>query len=305
MLVHLARIDGQDDCDVAVDDFEELASRDTVQRHHLTPDPDAADLILFTQCHNVDWRLRAIRSHPLTRRFRSKVMVYDQRDRPWRSFPGVYVSTPASQFDDRSQRAWGYPRTPAGEIPAAKTDLLFSFVGSPTSPCRVPLFGLNHPEGHVEEVRDFMFWDGYSPSYSERKAHYQEVLGRSKFVLCPRGRGTSSFRLYEALAARRVPVIISDEWVPPRGPDWDACSLRWPEGRTSGLVAFLEGRAGDWEIMSASAGRAHEKFFHVGSCFHNVVEQCADLLGAGVSASASARVLSRSVAAAARERLAR
>src|ERR1041385_4875007 len=49
-------------------------------------------------------------------------------------------------------------------------------------------------------------------------------------------------------AAGRVPVVISDPWVPPRGPDWDALPIRWPEGRTDGLVEALEARSVEWAV---------------------------------------------------------
>ena len=50
-------------------------------------------------------------------------------------------------------------------------------------------------------------------------------------ILCPRGEGTSSIRLFESLRMGRPPVIISDQWVPPEGPAWDTFSVRIPERR--------------------------------------------------------------------------
>jgi hypothetical protein len=72
-------------------------------------------------------------------------------------------------------------------------------------------------------------------------------------------------------------VIISDEWVPPRGPDWDAIGIRWPEGRTNGLSELLEERAADWPAMSASARAAHAEFFAPDVSFHRVLECCREL----------------------------
>ncbi len=303
MLVHLARLGAGHPADASVDDFELLAAEDRFGVHEFTADPAAADVILFTQCHQVDWRLRAVREHPLARAFWEKVMVYDERDRPWRSFPGVYVSAPARGFDERTQRAWGYLRTPEVGGPAVDPDLLFSFIGSDTAPCRRPLLELSHPDAFIEEARDFMFWDGHSPGYRDRRARYQDVLGRSRFVLCPRGRGTSSFRLYETLAAGRVPVIISDDWVAPPGPDWDACCLRWPEGHTRGLVALLEERDRDWTALSDAAARTYGEYFAADVCAHRVVDLCRELHETGRRPSPAWRVRGRSLRAALRERL--
>src|SRR2546423_15223097 len=107
---------------------EALARVDRVGRHELSADAENADLGLFTQCHMLprDWRLSALRDHPLTRRYRDKVMVFDERDRPWCAFPGVYVSMPRTHFEDRFQRAWGdFPAAPIEST--RQPDLLFSF----------------------------------------------------------------------------------------------------------------------------------------------------------------------------------
>ena len=224
--IHLPRLSFNRWSDLQVDELEKLAAKDRNGVHELVDNADEADVVLFVQCHMVDWRLRAIREHPVARSHWDKVMVYDERDRNWRSFPGIYVSTPSPRFDARSQRAWSYMRVPSEPPESREPDLLFSLVGSLTAPCRKPLFELRHPDAIVEQVDDFMFWDESSRGYDERRRHFQEVIARSRFVLCPRGAGTSSFRLYETLAAGRVPVIIADQWVAPVGPNWNSFSLR-------------------------------------------------------------------------------
>ena len=140
-----------------------------------------------------------------------------------------------------------------------------------------------------------MFWDERSPGYTTKRAHYQEVLMRSRFVLCPRGRGTSSMRLYETLAAGRVPVIISDEWVAPRGPEWEACSLRWPEGRIEGLIEALEEREQDWPAMSAVARREHAEYFAGDVAFHRLLDVYGELVELGVQPDSPAKIWSRSI----------
>jgi hypothetical protein len=278
MDVHLGRL-GSEAHDAPVDEFEQLAHADRFGEHRLTHDPKSAEVILFPQCHMLpaDWRLSAIRDHPLAVRYWDKVMVYDERDRPWCGFPGVYVSMPASGFDSRYQRAWGYVRAcnpaPNGEQP----DLLFSFIGSPTHACRESLFGLHHPDAIVERVSGFMFHDPTSPGFAERRARFRTVLSRSRFVLCPRGHGTSSIRLFETLAAGRVPVIISDDWVPPVGPDWRTFSIRWPEGRADRLVEALKEFDTDWPDMCSAASAACRDFFGPEVDFHRVVQLCREL----------------------------
>jgi Exostosin family len=113
--------------------------------------------------------------------------------------------------------------------------------------------------------------------FEQRRERFRHVLSRSRFVLCPRGAGTSSVRLYEALAGGRVPVIISDDWVAPIGPDWDSFSLRWPEGRVQGLVEAIEERDADWPKLSAAAAAAYRDFFAPTVAFHRIVELFSEL----------------------------
>lgn len=284
MRIHVPRLETSPWVDHLVDDIETLARRDRFRAHELAPDPESADVVLFPQCHMVDRRLAAIRRHPAARRHHDKVMVYDERDKPWLSYPGVYVSVPRRQFDPLRQRAWGYLRVEnefSRAEPISEPDLLFSFVGSPTAPCRTPLFGLRHPDAVVEEVRGFLFWDETSPDYEARRQRFREILQRSRFVLCPRGHGTSSFRLYETMAAGRVPVIISDAWVAPEGPHWGSFSLRVKESETAALPRLLEERASEWTELSQAARAAYDDYFGDRVVFHRVAEALAGIREGG------------------------
>lgn len=272
MNIHLARIGGP--LDAPVDRLEHLASLDRWGVHTVVKDPDDADVILFSQAHMLhrDWRLITVSRHAEAFADRRRVMVFDERDRPWCRFPGVYVSMPAKYFDYRHQRAWGYfPRLPSNPPPKAP-DLLFSFVGSITHRCRPPLLQLAGEDSIVEAVSGFTFYDPSSRDFDARRQHFADVLGRSRFVLCPRGGGTSSIRLYEALSIGRVPVVISDEWVPPPGPDWSRISLRWPERRIAGLREFLRAHEDEWHKMSVAAEEAYAEFFAPDVWFHRFTE---------------------------------
>lgn len=272
MYIHFARIGGP--LDAPVDRLEYLASLDRWGKHWVVADPKDADVILFSQGHMIhsDWRLAVVASHANSYADPDRVMVFDERDRPWCRLPGVYVSMPARHFDRRYQRAWGYfPRTlPAPPIEAP--DLLFSFVGSMTHKCRLPLLGLEGEDAVVEPVSGYTFYDRSSPDFEAHKKRFGNVLGRSRFVLCPRGQGTSSIRLYEALSIGRVPVVISDEWVPPPGPDWSRFSLRWPEGSVAGLRDVLQTYDEQWPEMSNAAREAYEEFFAPNVWFHQFAE---------------------------------
>lgn len=84
---------------------------------------------------------------------------------------------------------------------------LCSFVGSFTHPIREKMY--NEFSG---KINCEIFIKQWNPSVRENE--YQTYLSsalRSKFLLCPRGYGLNSFRLYEAFQLGCVPVVISDK----------------------------------------------------------------------------------------------
>ena len=83
---------------------------------------------------------------------------------------------------------------------------------------------------------------------------YSKLIQESKFVLCPRGNGTSSIRLFEAMKLGRAPVVISDNWVPPSGPDWNSFSITIPENEIGQIPRLLE----EIEDKSVEMGRRAE-----------------------------------------------
>ena len=258
--------------------FERLADIDRHGVHSLTQQEHEADIVLFTESHMFphDVSLRVMRRHPLYRARRSDCFVYDERDRPWASLPGLYVSQPRSTFDSTWQRAVGYHTVPDRGV-KGEPDLLFSFAGSATHAVRERVFRLDHPRAHIERVTGFVFYDPSSPDFDRRKRAYETLLSRTKFVLCPRGKGSSSIRQFEVLAAGRVPVIIADDWVPPAGPDWSAFSIRCPERRVGELPAFLEEHEASFGVMAKEARRAYVEYFSPEVTFHHFVEHLVDL----------------------------
>ena len=266
--------------------LRELAAADCIGEHRLVEDATGADFILFLDAHQHprDLALNAIRRHPIARAHRENVFIYNELDQPWCALPGLYVGMPHRSFDPRRQRAFPYLKLPNLHVlaPAYReqpTRLLFSFMGRRCHPVRDTILSLKHPRGFVEDTSaTFDALNLPSDSVEARKRHYAEILGASKFVLCPRGAGPSSFRLYEALAAGRVPVILSDEWVPPRGPVWEECSLRIPEARAMDLPAILEREESNAGALGTRARRAWEEWFSPEVLFHQIVENCRELV---------------------------
>ena len=101
-----------------------------------------------------------------------------------------------------------------GELPEHKKKTkkyLASFVGSSTHPIRQKMIDSlqGKPEVKISS-------DGWNMNVSDdRLDDFIQTSLESKFVLCPRGYGPASFRLYEAMQLDAVPVYVSDDlWLP-------------------------------------------------------------------------------------------
>lgn len=253
----------------------------------MVSDPEQADLILFVETGtHAGQRFQLVRGHELYRQRRRDCCLFSSLDRAFPALPGVYASIPAGAHDRRWSRPGQYlavrergrltpgePRRPA---------LLFSFAGRlGTHPIRARLAGLEHPRGELLDSGQ----GSAEPSGDQAKARFVEMIRDSAFVLCPRGIGSSSFRLFETMLLGRVPVIISDSWVEPEGPEWSAFSIRVPESETDSIPALLEDREGDAAEMGAAARRAWEEWFAEDIRFHHIVNTCLNLLEGGAGKS--------------------
>jgi Exostosin family len=267
-------------------EIDSLVRLDRFGQHVVVDAPAEAEIILFLDAHQHpnDWRMHALRTHSYVREFPGRVFVYDERDAPRDLLPGAYVSMPRTRFNVRRHRAAGYYklRNDTRGMRDTDPDLLFSFQGRRSGAVRNEVLSLQCSRALVEDTSHYdAFADSLSEA-SEMRARYCEVIGRSKFVLCPRGAGTSSFRLFEALAAGRVPVVLSDDWVEPRGIDWTSCSVRIAERDAAEVPQRLESIEQSWPVLSAAARTAYDEMFGPTVWFHRVVEHCADLQRGGV-----------------------
>jgi hypothetical protein len=268
--------------------FRELARIDRFGVHRLTDEHSQADCILFLDAneHASDWALRTIRRHPLTKAYRKKVFIYNELDQPWCAVQGLYASMPRSCFDTRRQRACAYllqdfnPYIPWARESSGEPDLLYSFLGRrcPSHSLRERVLGLPQSRSVLVDTSDINFFGSDAAGLEGRKREYAQVMCRSKFVLCPRGAGTSSFRLFEAMAAGRVPVVISDEWVPPPGPDWSGCALFVPEADVADVPRFLAANEHRAAPMGIAARREWEAWFAPDVLFHHMIEACASIM---------------------------
>ena len=258
------------------------AAQDRFGVHALTEDPAEADLILFVDSWNTSVFFEAQRRHPLVQHYREKCFRISETPLAFPFLPGVYVDARRPWYRPDRIRTGFYLskfRNPyVGPDSAAERPYLFSFRGSAdTHPVRERILRLRHPRGRVEDTSERAYrirWDGTDKEKRRFRSAYGDELRRSQFVLCPRGFSVSSVRLFETMQTGRVPVIISDAWVPPQGPDWNAFSLRVPEREVECIPHLLEARAPQAEAMGCRARAAWEDWFAPEVSFHRLVEWC-------------------------------
>src|SRR5207248_3140120 len=132
---------------------------------------------------------------------------------------------------------------------------------------------------HLEDSSKFNQWVPMDAAEREkRQRHYVGVLEGSKFVLCPRGAGTSSYSLFETMKMGLAPVLVSDEWVPPEGPDWDGFMLKVREDEVARIPELLRGHEHEAEERGVRARKAFEQFFSPDVQFHRAIEALRELL---------------------------
>jgi hypothetical protein len=265
-----------------LDKLRELASRDRFGIHGLTDEPAEAEVILFVESTaNAGPYFERVRRHPVYRRWRSKCFLFSSTDRVVPLLPGIYASIERRWYWPAWTRSGGYLGIrEGGELryrpDAGPRRYLFSFVGSSTTHrVRRRLVRLGHPEALLIDTSAES--RAARPPQEEYRRRYAQSIAQSAFVLCPRGGGASTFRLFETMMLGRPPVIVSDQWVPPSGPDWGSFSIRVAERDLERLPGLLEDRRAESETMGEAARAAWNDWFSESACFHRTVGWCLEL----------------------------
>ena len=273
-------------------DLEQMlisAARDRFDVHEVSGSPSDADLVLFVETLSPstyrNHYFQHVRKHPVYRQFRAKSYLFASADKVVPFLPGVYASIERrwySQAWTRSGHYLGVKEEPGWSYdPDPVPTRLFSFVGSACAHrIRARVMELRHPDAFlVDTDAEQGLRHGARPQVAEPgfRERYLRSIVDSAFVLCPRGGGTSTFRLFETMMLGRVPVILSDQWVPPDGPDWDVFSLRVRESDVRRIPTLLEAKAADASSMGRAARAAWVDWFSEPASFHRTVEWCLDL----------------------------
>jgi hypothetical protein len=236
--------------------------------YRLTRDPKEADIILILEPNYFKTRayLEELAALEELQRFPQKCFVVNQDDNPVPLLPGVYVAMPTFRREGKMVIPYCYLVPSPNKVLSANdrrevvTDLLFSFRGAASAPVRRRLFDLAprlvaFGRGKITRVNRW-----FDHTAEEERAYVDEIL-RSKFVLCPRGQGVASHRLFEVMELGRVPVILADDWWAPVGPEWGKCSIRIREKNVGNLLRVLQVYEDRFQTMGRAARVEWETWF--------------------------------------------
>jgi hypothetical protein len=267
-------------------DLQKCVKLDQFRIHSVISDPGAADLIIFAEFYGAGQYFELLRRNPLVRKYRDKTFLFCANPFVIPFLPGVYAGVERRWSSGRTRPGFYLGRTQnefttfspsADDLP-----YLFSFMGSVrNAPIRRKLATLTHPRSFFQnttEEFDRILYRKMEPrerlDYDRR---YAELTKASKFVLCPRGLSASSIRLFETMRIGRVPVILSDDWLPPAGPRWEKFSVRIGEDEFDRVPQILEQRESEAVEMGNLARAEWEQWFSDEVVFHRLVESCLDI----------------------------
>jgi hypothetical protein len=280
MLIHVAVASGRPKSVVRREELLALHARSRTARHQLTDDPEQAEMIVLAGELEL---LAEAKANRLVQQYPEKTLAYSEIDVLLPYLPGVYGSAAKPRGLDlkRTQSTIYFSRYGSSmnpEIrhrPGEPKDLLFCFHGRRNCRIRVNIldFPYNRPDVQVRETKGFMHWKDGIVGDPEEQKHYADTVARSHFALCPRGMGFGSIRLFEVMEMGVAPVLLSDRYALPPGPDWSSFLLHIPENQFGQLPVLLEPHVAESEERGRRARKAWEEFFAPGVVFDRMIDQ--------------------------------
>lgn len=281
---------------LGLNEFTRLVTCRDIDRYGVHPaaeTPEEADIIIFAEVADISGPTNdRIRRSPTFGAFPRKCIQFNPRLKSVPTIPGIYASM---------SRRWSVPGHATSShylqttleaddiemVPHVDNPYLFSFCGAAdTWAGRRQI--LNLPSANAllrdtSKAKD-QIASGSGNESSNYRAGYVQSIQQSLFVLCPRGFGPASLRVFEVMKAGRVPVIASDDWARPTGPDWNSFSVTIREADLETIpetLAALEPRARE---MGTRARQAHDDWFAADVSYHRIVEW-----GMGILANSATR----------------
>jgi Exostosin family len=249
--------------------------------------PEEADIIVFWEPHQDSQviRIPRLRAHPLVHEFPNKVFVISVEDSPLGLLPGLYTSLPAWRHHPYRHRTFVYYRTENPYLSARRASRqvssppnLATFSGANSHRVRGRLLDMADSLARQDIIitstpRRRFSANPNDPQLKPFQLAFIDAILDAKFSLCPRGNGAGSYRLQESMALGRVPVIISDDWVPVADLDWERFAVFVAEKDLHDLPTILREHEPRWKEMGDLAVQTYEYHFSKSVFAPRAVEQ--------------------------------
>lgn len=147
-----------------------------------------------------------------------------------------------------------------------------SFVGSFTHPIRGSMYEvLAGRDGYDLQIKN------WSQKVAQAEmSKFINTSALSKFLLCPRGYGLNSFRLYEAFQLGCVPVVITDELFLPweEELDWSEFAIIIKQNNIKNMHFVLENvTESDYNNMLSNGKKVYEQYFTLDGMCKNIIKR--------------------------------
>jgi hypothetical protein len=263
----------------SIRELEALANK---KIHTFVEDPDKADVILVAEpqfMYDHQWSF--------LHKYLDKCFAFGTLTTTHYIIPGLYTYAPKSFWQKYRFRGCSYfldreLRNAFVDSPNntdSEKKYLFSFVGSSTSWIRKRLLKLKFQRSDilVRSTNNYNHWQKNQSNRELMQKSYVDTIRDSKFALCPRGAGWGSIRLFEVMELGVAPIVISDKWLPPTGPDWDSLALFIKHSELKNLVEIVEDSAFEYEDMGRLARKIWSEYFSDPVVFNRSIEAIEDL----------------------------
>jgi hypothetical protein len=250
---------------------ERMEAVPTATEHYtIVSQPSAADICIVPWGEYITYELAQV-LRPITRKD-VETIVWEFCDWPTGRESGFYCSLRRRLFDPTRHCSISYPvrfNEFVAHAPLDEATLDFGFVGQMSAGVRVRLMERFGPvasslNATMIDASGVVPWQMFGHAPEGGKRLYADFIRKTKFILCPRGLGTSSIRLFEALMSGRVPIIISNNYVLPTlqgSTTWQDAALFVRESRIETIPTVVGENLPRWETMANSARRLWEENF--------------------------------------------
>jgi hypothetical protein len=287
MKIHILSAYNEHKDNFAFQNIKESSLFDPFKKYVLEDNPEVADIIIFVEHHpGHDPYFFQVLKHPLYKLYRDKCYLYHDNDFHLTLIPTISPSVCRTTFNKKLHFPYQYleqislnPYVEYNPNKIFEKKHLFSFVGaSRTYPLiREKIIQLFQGDENIHDTKNSNSWELNEIDRDLYFKNYAKTLFQSKFILCPRGIGPSSYRHFESMKLGIAPVIISDEWIEIEGIDWKSCSIRIKEKDVSEIYNILASRENEYLELGVNARKNYEKFMSFENQFHFISDAAAKL----------------------------